>query len=154
MQASGRLEGGAETGYGFGLGVGHYQGVPEVRHSGTTGSYRAFLARYPEQQLSVAVLCNAGDSMPRQSLHAVADLYLGGCAEARPGAEGSEALRAELDAIAGLYRNVDRGDVIRIERDGDRLRLGGETPLFALSADCASRTGRARPSSSTARAAG
>jgi CubicO group peptidase (beta-lactamase class C family)/lysophospholipase L1-like esterase len=134
MQASGRLEGGVETGYGFGLGVGRYQGVPEVQHSGTTGSYRAFLARYPEQQLSVAVLCNAGDSMPRQSLHAVADLYLADTLEPDPEPRASKLSAAELDAIAGLYRNVDRGDVVRIERDGDGLRLGEETALFTLSA--------------------
>jgi CubicO group peptidase (beta-lactamase class C family)/lysophospholipase L1-like esterase len=134
MQASGRLEGGAETGYGFGLGVGRYQGVPEVRHSGTTGSYRAFLARYPEQRVSVAVLCNAGDSMPRQSLHAVADLYLADALKPDPAPRAVNRSAAQLDALAGLYRDIDRGDVIRIERDGDSLRLGGETPLIALSA--------------------
>jgi CubicO group peptidase (beta-lactamase class C family)/lysophospholipase L1-like esterase len=133
MQASGRLEGGMETGYGFGLGVGHYQGVPEVRHSGTTGSYRAYLARYPEQRLSVAVLCNAGDSMPRQSLHAVADLYLADALKPDPAPRASKLSATELDAISGLYRNIDRGDVVRIERDGESLRLGNETLLTALS---------------------
>jgi len=133
MQTSGRLEGGGETGYGFGLGVGRYKGVAEVRHSGTTGSYRAFLARYPEQQLSVAVLCNAGDSMPRQSLHAVADLYLGNALKPEPAPRTVKLSAAQLDGIAGLYRNIDRGDVVRIERDGNGLRLGDETPLFALS---------------------
>ncbi len=134
MQASGLLEGGAETGYGFGLGVGRYQGVPEVRHSGTTGSYRAYVARYPEQQVSVAVLCNAGDSMPRQSLHAVADLYLGNALEPDPAPKARKLSASEIDAIAGLYRNVDRGDVVRIEREGDGLRLGDKIPLLALSA--------------------
>lgn len=134
MQASGRLEGGGETGYGLGLGVGRYKGVAEVRHSGTTGSYRAFLARYPEQRVSVAVLCNAGDSMPRQSLHAVADLYLEGALEPDLTPRTVTLSAPELEAIAGLYRNIDRGDVVRIERDGDGLRLGSETPLFALSA--------------------
>jgi len=134
MQTSGRLEAGGETGYGLGLGVGRYQGVTEVRHSGTTASYRAFLARYPEQQLSVAVLCNAGDSMPRQSLHAVADLYLANALKPDPAPRDLKLSATELDVIAGLYRNIDRGDFVLIERDGDGLRLGGETPLFAQSA--------------------
>ncbi len=134
MQVSGRLEKGGATGYGLGLDVGHYKGVAEVRHSGTTGSYRAFLARYPEQQLSVAVLCNAGDSMPRQSLHAVADLYLTNALKPDAAPRALKLSVAELNTVAGLYRNIDRGDVVRIERDGDGLRLGGETPLFALSA--------------------
>lgn len=134
MQRSGRLEDGAQTGYGFGLGVGRYKGVAEARHSGTTGSYRAFLARYPEQHLSVAVLCNAGDSMPRQSLHAVADLYLADALEPDPAPLAVKLSAAERDAITGLYRNVDRGDVVRIEREGDGLRLGDGTALIALSA--------------------
>ena len=76
MQTSGILGTGRETGYAYGLALASYKGLAEVRHSGTTGSYRAYLSRFPENHLSVAVLCNAGDSMPRQALHAVADLYL------------------------------------------------------------------------------
>jgi lysophospholipase L1-like esterase len=134
MQAQGRLEGGGETGYGLGLGVGRYQGLPELRHSGTTASYRAYLARYPQQQVSVAVLCNAGDSLPVQSSHAVADLYLADALRPDPAPKAAKLSADELDALAGLYRNIDRGDVVRIERDGDGLRLGGDTPLSVVSA--------------------
>ena len=132
LQTPGQLTGGEETGYGLGLGVGRYQGVAEVRHSGTTGSYRAFLARYPTQRLSVAVLCNAGDSAPRQALHDVADLYLAGSLKPDPAPEPVKLTAAERDALAGLYRNIDRGDAVRIERGGDGLRLG-DTQLVALS---------------------
>jgi CubicO group peptidase (beta-lactamase class C family) len=134
MQTPGRLDGGGDTGYGLGLAVGRYQGVGELRHSGTTASYRAYLARYPDQGVSVAVLCNAGDSVPRQALHAVADLYLAEHLKPDPTPRSTQLSAAELDAIAGLYRNIDRGDVVRIERDGDGLRLGAETPLITLSA--------------------
>jgi len=134
MQASGQLEGGGETGYGLGLGVGRYKGVTETRHSGTTGSYRAYLARYPDPRVSVAVLCNAGDSMPRDSLHAVADLYLADALKPEPVPESVPLSAGELEAITGLYRNIDRGDVIRIGRAGDGLRLGDDVPLIVLSA--------------------
>ena len=133
MQTPGRLAGGEETGYGFGLGVGRYQGLQEFRHSGTTASYRAFLARFPEPHLSIAVLCNAGDSTPRETLHAVADLFLAGALRPDPAIKAVSLSAAELDALAGLYRNIDRGDVIRIEREGSSLRLGDGTPLVALS---------------------
>ena len=134
MQTPGRLAGGEETGYGFGLGVGRYKGLQEFRHSGTTASYRAFLARFPEPQVSIAVLCNAGDSMPRETLHAVADLFLAGALRPDPAIKAVSMSAAELDALAGLYRNIDRGDVVRIEREGSSLRLGDGTPLVALSA--------------------
>ncbi len=134
MQTPGRLASGEETGYGFGLGVGRYQGLQEFRHSGTTASYRAFLARFPEPQVSIAVLCNAGDSTPRQTLHAVADLFLAGALKPDPAIKAASLSEAELDAVTGLYRNIDRGDVVRIEHEGRSLRLGDGTPLVALSA--------------------
>jgi hypothetical protein len=40
---------------------------------------------------------------------------------------------ADLDALAGLYRNIERGDTVRIARDGSALRAGESTPLVALS---------------------
>ena len=133
LQAPGRLTSGEETGYGLGLGVGRYKGMQEIRHSGTTGSYRAFLARYPEQRVSVAVLCNAGDSAPRQALHDVADLYLAESLKPDSAPTPVKLSASERDALVGLYRNIDRGDAVRIERDGDGLRLGDDTPLLALS---------------------
>jgi CubicO group peptidase (beta-lactamase class C family)/lysophospholipase L1-like esterase len=133
LQMPGRLAGGEETGYALGLGVGSYRGAQEIRHGGTTGSYRAYLARYPDQRLSVAVLCNAGDSAPRQALHAVADLYLAGALDPDPAPQAIRLSAAERNALAGLYRNIDRGDVVRIEQEDDGLRLGDGTPLWALS---------------------
>jgi len=133
MQTPGVLASGEETGYAYGISVGRYNGVTEVRHSGTTGSYRAFLARYPEPNLSVAVLCNAGNSMPRQALHAVADLYLTDALKPEPAPTPATLSESQLDRFTGLYRNVSRGDTLRVERDGAALRLGDGTPLVAVS---------------------
>jgi len=133
MQASGRLASGEQTNYGFGLGEAHYQGLQEFRHSGSTGSYRTFLSRFPEAQVSVAVLCNAGDSTPRQSLHAVADLYLADALRPEPPPKAVRLTSSQLDAIAGTYRNTDRGNPIVIVREGADLQLEDGTPLVALS---------------------
>ncbi len=132
MQTSGLLGTGRETGYAYGLALASYKGLAEVRHSGTTGSYRAYLARFPEQGLSVAVLCNAGNSMPRQALHAVADLYLGDAVKPSAPPKQAALSSADLDAFTGLYRNEVRGDTFRIVRDGDSLRLGDGTRLIAV----------------------
>ena len=48
-----------------------------MHHSGSTAGYRAFLTRYPDQRVSVAVLCNVAGAPATQYAHAVADLYLG-----------------------------------------------------------------------------
>ncbi len=133
MQVPGRLSGGEEHGYAYGLAVSRYRGVPEVRHSGTTASYRAFLARYPEEHLSIALLCNAGNSTPRQTVHAVAELYLAGSLEPEPVSAPVTIPDVDLDAVIGWYRNTETGDVVKIERQGNVLRLGGGTELLAQS---------------------
>jgi CubicO group peptidase (beta-lactamase class C family)/lysophospholipase L1-like esterase len=133
MTTPGRLAGGGEHGYGLGLRLGEYKGLPQVSHSGTTGSYRAHLARYPKQRVSVAVLCNAGDSMPGQALHGVADLYLADALKPGPAPKAVKLSESQLGALAGLYREIDRGDAVRIERDGGLLRLASGAPLVALS---------------------
>jgi CubicO group peptidase (beta-lactamase class C family) len=63
--------------YAFGLMIGTYKGVREVSHSGSTAGYRAYLTRFPDQHVSVAVLCNAGAANATALARSVADLYLG-----------------------------------------------------------------------------
>jgi CubicO group peptidase (beta-lactamase class C family) len=77
QQEPGRLNDGTPHEYAMGLYVRPYKGVPEVSHSGSTAGYRAYLTRFPEQHLSVAVLCNAANANPTQYALAVADMYLG-----------------------------------------------------------------------------
>ena len=134
MHTSGALDSGRKTAYAYGLGVGRYKGVEEVRHSGTTGSYRAYLARFPGQRVSVAVLCNAGNSMPGQSLHAVADLYLANTLTPDSPPTAAKLPASALDARAGLYREVERGITARIMREGDGLKVNGNTALVPRSA--------------------
>ena len=133
MQTSGMLGSGRETGYAYGLALASHKGLAEFRHSGTTGSYRAYLARFPEKHVSVAVLCNAGNSMPRLALHAVADLYLADALKPDAPPKPAVLSDAELDGFTGLYRNELRGDTFRVLRDGKALRLGDGTALIAVS---------------------
>ena len=77
QQAVGKFPSGANQTYAAGLMLGGYKGLPEVSHSGSTAGYRAFLTRFPQQHVSVAVLCNAGSANATAAAHAVADLYLG-----------------------------------------------------------------------------
>lgn len=133
MQTPGRLSGGEAFYYAYGLGIGKYKGLREVRHSGTTASYRAFLSRFPDQHVSVAVLCNAGDSTPRQTLHQVADLYLADAVRSEAAPAPAPVAAADLDALAGMYRNIERGDVLNVERTEGTIRFEGEAPLTAQS---------------------
>jgi CubicO group peptidase (beta-lactamase class C family) len=138
QQTRGRFTDGREHGYAFGLSVGTYRGVTEVSHSGTTASYQAFLVRYPDQHVSVAVLCNAGDASATQYAHAVAGLFLGDAlgAPAAQSGRGAQppAFRAspeDLKSYAGRYVSDEAETEITIVQDGDGLVLK-QRPAFTL----------------------
>jgi len=104
------LAGGRTITYAAGLFIDEYKAIPVVQHGGATAGYRAFLARFPEQRLSVAVLCNAGNANPAQLGYAAAEQFL----DLPPAAQavGTAApTRASVPASAitdkaGLYRNL------------------------------------------------
>jgi hypothetical protein len=109
--------------------------VPEVSHTGATAGYRAFLARYPNQHLSVAVLCNAGNANTSLGQR-VADVFLDGqtTLAGRPTGEPEVPLPADQIAEkAGVYRNLLTNEVMRlVVRDG-KLRVDNGPELTPLS---------------------
>jgi len=124
QQQPGRFNDGRVHDYALGLTVATYKGVWQVEHSGSTAGYRAHLARYPDQHVSVAVLCNVSSGNATQAAHSVADVYLGDRAKmpAAPTATYSMT-SADLEAASGLYRNATTGVPLTIARDGDVLRV-------------------------------
>jgi CubicO group peptidase (beta-lactamase class C family) len=68
---------GSRQTYAFGLMIGAHKGLREVAHSGSTAGYTAYLTRFPDQHVSVAVLCNVAQSSATALARSVADLYLG-----------------------------------------------------------------------------
>jgi CubicO group peptidase (beta-lactamase class C family) len=132
QQRPGRFNDGRQHAYALGLFVAPYKGVREVGHSGSTAGYRAYLAHYPDQGVGVAVLCNVSSGNATQYAHAVADLYLGAAVSntpAPPSKPKYELKDAEADAAAGLYRDIQTGEPLRIVKDGAGLRLEGGAPL-------------------------
>jgi CubicO group peptidase (beta-lactamase class C family) len=109
MHRRGVLNSGDTITYASGLMITRYSGIPEVSHTGSTAGYRAFLARYPEQKVAVAVLCNIGSVNPGGVGHQVADIFL---ADALPAAaEGAQtAARGRVGAAgAGRAGRAGRG---------------------------------------------
>jgi CubicO group peptidase (beta-lactamase class C family) len=110
QQAPGPFNDGRPGAYALGLMVGSYRGVRQVDHSGSTAGYRAHLLRYPDQGVSVAVLCNASTGMATQYAHAVAEALMPGVfAPPAPPAQPAPAparitrTAAELEPLAGIY---------------------------------------------------
>jgi len=127
QQVPGTFNDGRPHGYALGLFVGRYKGVREVYHSGSTAGYSAFLTRFPDQHVSVAVLCNASGAPATQYAHSVADLYLSERLKPASVATASAPTSAQLDAVAGLYRSRVTGVPLTITHEKDGLRAGRRT---------------------------
>ncbi|MEW5685688.1 MAG: serine hydrolase domain-containing protein [Pseudomonadota bacterium] len=120
------LTSGQKIAYARGLRVQQHQATDEIAHSGSTAGYGAWLARYPAQQLSVAVLCNRGDANPTAIGRKAADAFLkplGAPAIVR------ETWREDLASVPGLYVDERTGGVLRILAEGPMLRIAAGPPL-------------------------
>ena len=133
LQQPSHLDNGRPDGYAFGLFLGEYKGVPEISHSGQTAAYTSFLARYPDQRVSVAVLCNVASGAPTDSAHAVADLFISTKPET-PSPAHYALTNAEVSAVTGLYRDALTSRPTRIVSDSRGLHFEYGPTLVPLSA--------------------
>jgi CubicO group peptidase (beta-lactamase class C family) len=114
---------GRPHGYALGLFLGTHKGLREVFHSGSTAGYSAFLTRFPDERVSVAVLCNAADANAAEMAHDVADIYLGNRVRTPAAPTPTHVLTAaEIDAVAGLYREAETGVPMNIALDQNELK--------------------------------
>jgi CubicO group peptidase (beta-lactamase class C family) len=134
MQRNLRFTDGGTHEYAFGLYADTYKGVREVDHSGATAGYRAHLGRYPDQQVSVAVLCNAGGANATAFAKGAAELYLAGLAVSPAPAATHALSEAEAERLVGLYRSRQPAGIVTITRDGTGLSAQNLGRLIPLSA--------------------
>ena len=62
MWTRARLNNGQEAPYGFGWRLEQVNGMREIGHAGSLPGFRAYYARYPEQDLTIIALANANNS--------------------------------------------------------------------------------------------
>ena len=122
LERVGRLNDGTELTYALGLTVDRWRGLRRVSHTGSTGGYRAALYRYPDQNVAVALLCNAGAINPGDMAARVSALVLGSSLAAvdpEPAAAPVDA--AALSGLAGTYRASRTGEVMILSVREGRL---------------------------------
>ena len=127
---------GATQAYAIGLNVGTLRGLRVVSHGGSWAGYRGHFLRFPDQRFAVATFCNLSTSGPDSLARKVAGIYLGDRMQPDSATMRTVALDAEprvdvpvttLRGLAGVWRNVERGEVRRTRLIGDTLfSLGGE----------------------------
>ncbi|MBW3573176.1 MAG: serine hydrolase [Gemmatimonadetes bacterium] len=134
LETRGVLSNGRQIDYALGLVVGEFRGLRQVSHGGATAGYRAYLARYPDTGVSVALLCNAANANPGLATRTAA-LFMAD----RLGPEGGPAPvppvavePAELERRPGLYRSRRTGEPLRLVMADGKLRTGGGTELVPV----------------------
>jgi CubicO group peptidase (beta-lactamase class C family) len=114
------LTGGKTIAYAAGLMIGTFDGLREVSHSGSTGGYRTWLGRYPEKEVSVAVMCNSAQANPTRLGRETARFWTGGVPAPRPAPAAIEP--ATVEKLPGLYRKVRDNTVVEVRvREGSLM---------------------------------
>ena len=140
LQTPGHLSNGAPLDYALGLEVTRDHGRRLVSHSGSTGGYKTWLGRYPDEGVSIAVLCNNGGIDPVEMGERVARQALLATGHAETTVSAPKAIAAaqapttDLASYQGLFRNPVTGELIRLQAVDGRLTLtrGSSEVLVAL----------------------
>jgi hypothetical protein len=130
--------------YAIGLNIGTMRGLRVVSHGGSWAGYRGHFHRFPDQRFAVATFCNLTTSGPDSLARKVAGIYLGDRMQPDTAATWVAALNAaprtavpvtRLRTLAGVWRNVDRGEVRRTRVAGDTLFSVGTERTIAVPLD-------------------
>ena len=125
------LNDGTTISYASGVQVEEYRGQRRVSHTGSTAGYRGFLGRYPDQGLTVSLLCNAANVNPGAIGNRVADLFLQGLSagavsqpqSAAPPSPAWKPSAAERSALMGSYHSADANVTFQVRQQGESLLL-------------------------------
>lgn len=123
----GVLNDGRVVGYASGLYVYGGEGSRvrrELSHSGSTGGYRAWLGRYLDDHLTVALLCNAADAPPTDLARRVAALFLPPDADLAATVEPVGPSTPDV-LTSGLFASDPWGEPLAVTVDDRGARIEG-----------------------------
>ncbi|RYE60867.1 MAG: hypothetical protein EOP20_01320 [Hyphomicrobiales bacterium] len=132
LQTPGRLRNGTALEYSLGLELGRSHGQRLVAHGGSTAGYKAWLGRYPDRGISVAVLCNNGGINPvnlgekvvAQALTASGHIDKAPASLAsRPPVSPQRGFDTGLTSYQGLFWNPVTGSLLETKIVDGRLTL-------------------------------
>ena len=97
------------------------RGLRVISHGGSWAGYRGHFLRFPDQRFAVSTFCNLTTSGPDSLARKVAAIYIGDRMQpdsvaawiaALAAAPRAEFPAASLRSLVGVWRNVDRGEVL------------------------------------------
>lgn len=104
LETRGMLNDGRKIAYALGLEVATYKGLKDVSHGGATAGYQTFLARYPDNKVSVGVMCNGTDPSAAGIAASITDEIFGPFPESAR-MESAKVPEEDLKKFVGLWRN-------------------------------------------------
>jgi CubicO group peptidase (beta-lactamase class C family) len=104
LETRGVLNDGRKISYALGLTVDKYKGLKDVSHGGATAGYQTFLARYPDNKVSIGVMCNGTSPSSGGIAAGITDEIFGPYPES-PRTEPAKVSEDELKKFVGIWRN-------------------------------------------------
>ena len=104
LETRGVLNDGRKIAYALGLTVATYKGLKDVSHGGATAGYQTFLARYPDNKVSVGVMCNGTSPSAGGFAASITDEIFGPFPETSRN-EPTKVSEDELKKFVGIWRN-------------------------------------------------
>ena len=130
LETQGITNGDKKISYALGLQVGSYRGMRDVSHGGSTAGYQTYLARYPDQKVSVAVLCNGTSPSAAGLARSVTDEIFGPFSpQAQP--QTAQMSDEKLKRFVGLWRDTTTHFPARFTVENGSLRIEGSPVRFA-----------------------
>lgn len=122
--------------YGYGLQIGKDDGHAVQSHGGGINGFNTDIRRYPDDKLTVIVLCNQNSPAIGPIATNLARLYFGKDIQPRPVRKFVTLTTEQLDAVTGEYE-IKPGQIFKITRKDNRLMVQppGQPPLPAEAID-------------------
>ena len=114
-----QLKNGQSTNYGYGWGVGQFEGQPMISHGGGIPGFSTFALSLPTDKVYVAVLTNADSGLAQPEMVAMR-LAASAIGKSIPEFKGVSLDEKTLDQYAGVYR-IDEKNRRIVVREGDKL---------------------------------
>src|SRR5258705_7331159 len=124
LETRGVLNDGRKIIYALGLEVATYKGLKDVSHGGATAGYQTFLARYPDNKVSIAVMCNGISPGAGGVAAGITDEIFGPYPET-PRTEPAKVSEDELKKLVGLWRNEKTHAPARVAIENGVARWSG-----------------------------
>jgi len=122
MRTAAKLASGTPTGYGYGVFLGELEGHARVGHGGGINGFVSMLARYPGDDLTIAVLGNAETDAPEKLEAKIARVALGLPEQVVKNEQLAQTARLRYVGTYQLQGFGASAPTLRVFEDGDKLR--------------------------------